>query len=550
MNLATQLWDYIIVGGGTAGCILANRLSVDPGTSVLVLEAGGAPRSPWIGIPAGFVKLMNHPTYSWGFSTEPEPALHGRRIAVPRGRGLGGSSLINGMIFVRGQPEDYDAWGQFGVRGWSFQDVLPYFCKLETYVGGDPALRGSSGPVNVVKVSETSPISDSFIEAAVQAGYSINPDYNGASQEGFSYYQALQKGGQRWHMADAYLEPARNHPNLTVVTGAEVLRLDLDGMRVDGVTYRQGASEISVRAGVEVILAAGAVQSPQLLEVSGIGDPERLTRIGVPVRHALPGVGTNYQEHFATRMNWRVTRPLTLNDKSRGWRLGLAVAQYLLSRTGILTLGTGLAGGFVRSRASVERPDVQFFFVHASYPDASDRKLDRLPGMTIGVTQLRPESRGTIHARSPRLEDPPEIRPNFLDSPVDRQAIIDGMKVARRVVAQPAMQQWVFSELAPGSQVQYDDEWLEFARSNGQSIYHPVGTCAMGSGPAAVVDERLRVQGLQGLRIADASVMPLMPSGNTQAAVMMIAEKASDMIVEDARRMLTALPARQRTVQP
>lgn len=546
MNAAERQWDYIIIGGGTAGCILANRLSADPQLSVLLLEAGEFPRSPWIGVPAGFVKLMNHPVYNWGFRTEPEPALHGRRIAIPRGRGLGGSSLINGMIYVRGQPEDYDSWRQFGVRGWNYGDVLPYFRRLECYSSGDPKSRGRSGPVSIVRVDETNLISDSFLAAATEAGYRINPDYNGPDQEGFGYYQVLQKEGRRWHMVDAYITPARNRPNLEIVTRAEVMRLNLQGNRVSGVSYRRGGKEISVRATLEVILAAGAVQSPQLLEISGIGDPERLIRIGVPVRHALPGVGANYQEHFATRMNWRVSRPITLNSQSRGWRLGLAVGQYLFWRKGILTLGTGLAHGFVRSHPEVERPDVQFFFMHASYADASDRKLDRAPGMTIGVAQLRPASRGTIHARSPRLADPPEIRPNFLESPLDQQVIVDGMKVARRVIAQPAMRPWVVAENSPGSHVSSDAQWLEFARANGQSIYHPVGTCAMGSGCDAVVDERLRAHGLPGLRVVDASVIPLMPSANTQAAVMMVAEKAADMILEDARQAVAASPAMQR----
>lgn len=540
MTVAERDWDYVIVGGGTAGCILANRLSADARNRVLVLEAGSAPRSPWIRMPAGFVKLMNHPAYNWGFRTEPEPALNNRQIVVPRGRGLGGSSLINGMIYVRGQPEDYDSWGQFGARGWSYEDVLPYFCKLESYAGGDPAIRGRSGPVSVVQVSETNPISDSFIRAAAEAGHPANPDYNGADQEGFGYYQVLQKQGRRWHMAEAYLDPVQNRPNLTILTGAEVTRLDLDGRRVVGVSFLWQGAATSVRAAREVILCAGAVQSPQLLELSGIGDPRELTRLQLPVHHALPGVGANYQEHFATRMNWRVTQPITLNERTRGWHLGVAMGQYLLFRRGVLTLGTGLAHGFVRSRPEVERPDVQFFFVHASYPDAGNRKLDRKPGLTVGVTQLRPESRGTIHARSANHRDAPVIRPNFLDSETDRRVIVDGMKVARHVIGQPAMQPWVAGELTPGTEVATDADWLSFARANGQSIYHPVGTCAMGSGPVAVVDERLRAHGLGGLRIVDASVMPLMPSANTQAAVMMIAEKASDMILADARAAATA----------
>tara|TARA_R110002020_G_scaffold109430_16_gene253151 strand:- start:17997 stop:19622 length:1626 start_codon:yes stop_codon:yes gene_type:complete len=534
MSVTERAWDYVIIGGGTAGCILANRLSADPKISVLVLEAGTPARTPWIRMPAGFVKLMNDPAYNWRFRTEPESALKDRRITIPRGRGLGGSSLINGMIYVRGQPEDYDSWSQSGALGWSFEDVLPYFRKLESFAGGDPAFRGQSGPVNVVRVTETSPISDSFIEAGAQAGFPVNADYNGADQTGFGYYQVLQKNGARWHMGDAYLDPARKRANLAIETGAQVTEISLDGRSVRAVCYRQNGQNLRVRVGGEVILAAGAVQSPQILELSGIGDPGHLSAIGLATRHALAGVGRNYQDHFATRMNWRVSRGITLNEKSRGWRLAVALAQYALARRGILTLGTGLAHGFVRSRAEVERPDVQYFFVHASYADAGDRKLDRFPGMTIGVTQMRPQSRGTIHARSADPFDPPEIRPNFLDAPIDQQTIVDGMKVARRIMAQQAMQRWIVSETAPGAEIDRDTEWLDFARSNGQSIYHPVGTCAMGAGPMAVVDCRLRVHGLQGLRVVDASVMPTLPSANTQAAVMMIAEKAADMILQDA----------------
>ncbi len=535
MSIADRVWDYVIVGGGTAGCILANRLSADSAVSVLLLDAGRSPRSPWIRVPAGFVRLMNDPPYNWRFRSESEEALFGRSITIPRGRGLGGSSLINGMIYVRGQPEDYDGWGQSGVRGWSFEDVLPYFRRLERYDGGDPDLRGRTGPVDVVQVTETNPISDSFIRAGTEAGFPANPDYNGAEQEGFGYYQVLQRGGSRWHMADAYLAPARRRPNLTICTGAHVTRLELDGRAVTGAVCRHKGRDIRLRVGAEVILAAGAVQTPQLLELSGIGDPDHLARIGVPTQHALPGVGANYQDHFATRLNWRVTRPITLNDQSRGWQLGLALGRYALAGKGILTLGTGLAHGFVRSRPEIARPDVQYFFVHASYGDAGDRKLHRHPGMTIGVTQLRPESRGTIHARSADPAAPPEIRPRFLDSPTDGRTLVDGMKLARRIMQQPAMTPWIAGEMSPGDQVRTDAQWLEFARANGQSIYHPVGTCAMGTGPMAVVDGRLRAHGLAGLRIVDASVMPVIPSANTQGAVMMIAEKASDMILEDRK---------------
>ncbi|MCB5177407.1 GMC family oxidoreductase [Microvirga lenta] len=528
-------FDYVIVGGGTAGCVLANRLSASPQTRVLVLEAGGPDSGFWIPIPAGFSKLLTNAKYNWRFQTEPEENVHNRTIVVPRGKGLGGSTLINGMIFVRGQPQDYDTWAQLGATGWSFEDVLPYFKKLENFEDGASDLRGQGGPVNVVRVSERPELSEAFIAAAQQAGLPANPDYNGASQEGFGYYQVNQRKGRRWSAADAYLRPAMSRPNLTVQTNAHVTRIDFEGRRAVGVTYKIGNEERTVRARAEVILTAGAVQTPHLLELSGVGQPEVLAAAGIPVRHALPGVGNNYIDHFATRMNWRVKKPITLNEKTRGWRLGMAVAQYYLTRKGILTLGTGLAHGFVKTRPELETPDVQYFFVHASYANAGERKLDRLPGMTIGVTQLRPESRGTIHIKNPDPLTPPAIRPNFLAVRTDQEALIEGMRIARHIIEQPAMDPYRAYEMSPGVEVNTDEEWLDFARRNGQTIYHAIGTCSMGRGPMAVVDERLRVRGLDGLRVVDASIMPTMVSANTMAAVLMIAEKGADLIKADAR---------------
>ena len=525
-----ESFDYVIVGGGTAGCVLANRLSEDARNSVLLLEAGGKDSGFWIPIPAGFSKLLVNERFNWRFETEPEPNTLDRRIVVPRGKGLGGSTLINGMIFVRGQPMDFDGWAQLGNRGWSYADVLPYFRKLERFEDGANEWRGGDGPLSVVRVAERNPLAEAFIEAGVQAGFPRNPDYNGADQEGFGYYQVNQKNGRRWSAAEAYLRPALSRPNLTVWTDVHVTRLQLDGTRVTGAVYRQGGAEKQVTARGEVVLAAGAVQSPHLMELSGIGNPEVLAAAGVPVRHALPGVGRNYRDHYATRMNWRVTQPITLNEMTRGWRLARAVAQYFLTRKGILTLGTGLAHGFVRTRPELATPDVQYFFMHASYANAADRRLDKLPGMTIGVTQLRPESRGTIHLRSPDPRQPPAIRPNFLATPTDQETMVRGMQVARHIMGQKAMAAYVVQELNPGPDVRTDAQWLDFARRNGQTIYHPVGTCSMGQGPEAVVDDQLRVHGLQGLRVVDASVMPTEVSGNTQAAVLMVAEKGADLI--------------------
>lgn len=540
MDNTQQQFDYVIVGAGAAGCILANRLTASGRHTVLLLEAGGEGRHPWITIPAGFSKLMTNKTFNWGFETEPEANTLGRRIAVPRGKGLGGSTLINGMIYVRGIAQDYDGWAGQGAHGWAWSDVEPYFRKLENWAGA-PQLpgrfaRGNTGPMHVCEVRERFPISEAYLEAAGQLGLPRNPDYNAGDQEGVGYYQVLQNHGRRWSVVDGYLAPARRRPNLTVTGGAHVLRLNLEGKRCTGVTYRRpDGSRVTVSARAEVILAAGAIQTPQLLELSGIGRPDVLRAAGIEVAHAAPGVGENYIDHFCTRMNWRVKNTRTLNEMSRGASLFKAVAQYGLTRTGILSLGTGLGFGFVKSRPELPLADVQFFFVHASYANAADRRLDREPGMTIGVAQLRPKSKGSIHVRSADPDTGPAIKPNFLAEQEDRDSLVGGMKVARRIAEQPALAHYVAHEMSPGLAVQADDDWLDFARRNGQTIYHPIGTCRMGSDESAVVDPELRMRGLEGLRIIDASVMPAMVSGNTQAAVMMVAEKGADLVLKDAR---------------
>jgi choline dehydrogenase len=534
MSADEQTFDFVIVGGGTAGCILANRLSADRDVSVLLLEAGGSGKGLWTTIPAGFSKLLTDDRFNWRFATEPEDNVNGRSIVVPRGRGLGGSSLINGMIFVRGQPADYDLWAQRGNIGWAFDDVLPYFRKLERYEG-DGDLRGHSGPMSIVDVQQRAPLAEAFITAGEQAGYDRNPDYNGARQDGFGYYQVNQAGGRRCSAKVAYLDPVRHRANLTVRTHAQVEAVEIEGRKATGVAYRLRGTRLRVKARREVILAAGAVQSPHLLELSGIGDPAVLAAADITLRHALVGVGANYLDHFCTRMNWRVKDAITLNEQTRGWRLALAVAEYFARRTGILSLGTGLAHGFVRTRPGLAGPDAQFFFVHASYADAGKRDLDRLPGVTIGVTNLQSQSAGTIHARSADPASAPAIRPNFLSAAEDRRSLIEGMKIARTVMGQPAMAPYVVSEMTPGADVQSDAQWLDFARANGQTIYHAIGTCAMGQDARAVVDARLRVHGIEGLRVIDASIMPTMVSGNTAAAVMMIAEKGADLVRADWR---------------
>lgn len=528
------MFDFVVVGGGTAGCVLANRLTADRRHSVLVLEAGGEPDSFWISIPAGFSRLLKDANWNWRFQTEPEETTRNRVIAIPRGRGLGGSTLINGMIWVRGQPEDFDRWEADGATGWGWNALEPLFRRIECYARGD-AHRGRDGPIEIEQVRERFPLTEAFLAAAREDGQVINPDYNGPHQEGFGYYQANQRNARRWSAHDAYLAPARARPNLTVITGAHATELLFEGTRCTGVRYRRGGEMLEARAGREVLLAAGAVQTPQLLELSGVGHPDLLQRLGIPIRHALPGVGEHYIDHACTRMNWRMQGTLTINELARGWRLGFQVANYVLRRRGILSLGTGLAHGFVKTSPTVPTPDAQYFFMHASYANAAERILDREPGMTLGVAQLRPRSTGSIHARSADPFAAPAIRPNMLSHPEDQRCLVEAMKIARRIVGQPAMQRHVAFELTPGDKVRTDDEWLEFGRVNAQTIYHPIGTCRMGTDDSAVTDPTLRVRGLTRLRVVDASVIPSMVSGNTQATVFVVAERGADLVLADHR---------------
>ncbi|HET6184157.1 MAG TPA: choline dehydrogenase [Acetobacteraceae bacterium] len=534
-------FDYIIVGAGSAGCVLANRLTHDPNCRVLLLEAGPRDRHLYIDMPAGFAKLMNNPRFNWCFETEPDPNVDNRRIPIPRGKTLGGSSSINGMLYVRGNPLDYETWAQLGNRGWSYEAVLPYFKKSEHYEGKGGEARGRGGLLNVAEMRENNEVCDAFIAAGVAEGFPRNPDYNSGDQEGFGYFQVTQKNGRRWSTARAFLDPARARRNLRIETEAQATDLILEGARCVGVRYRQHGQKREARCGGEVILAAGAVKSPHLLELSGIGQPELLSSLGIEVRHALPGVGENYRDHYAPRMNWRVKLRVTLNEQTRGLYLAREVARYFIMQRGVLTYTAGIAYGFIRTRPELEVPDVQYHFAHASYASAASRILDREPGMTMTVYQCRPESKGSIHAKSADPMESPAIRPNFLAEEVDRRVLIDGMKIGRRIINNPAMDRYRAYEMNPGEAVQTDDEWLAFARANGQTTYHVIGTCKMGQDRMAVVDERLRVLGITGLRVADASVMPTMVSGNTNAAVIMIAEKAADMIREDARAGATAM---------
>jgi len=532
-------YDYIIVGAGSAGCVLANRLSENPDASVLLLEAGGNDSNPWIHIPVGYVKTMVNPNLNWLFDTEPEQTTHNRPIPIPRGKVLGGSSSINGMLYVRGNSGDYDGWAQLGNRGWSYQDILPYFRKSENRETGADEYRGSGGLLNVADLTETYELLDQVIQAGTEIGVPANPDYNGATQEGFAYFQLTQKNGRRHSTKTAFLNPVRRRPNLHVETHAQATDVIFDGKSAVGVNYRSHGSRIKqVRAGREVILSAGAVQSPQLLELSGVGQPDLLKSLGIDPVHELPGVGENYQDHYVSRLQWRINRPITLNEKTRGMQLLGEALKFALLRKGALTMSAGIVGGFVRSREGLEMPDIQYHVAHASFADPKKRVFDRFPGLTIAPCQLRPESRGSIHIGSPDPFDAPKIRPNFLSNSTDREIHIAGMRIARELMKAPAIASYVESETVPGADRESDEALLDHALRTGATMYHPVGTCQMGPDPrtGAVVDERLSVHGLKNLRIADASIMPRLTSGNTNAPTIMIAEKAADMIKDDWSR--------------
>ncbi|MBI11243.1 MAG: choline dehydrogenase [Rhodospirillaceae bacterium] len=530
-------WDYIIVGAGSAGCVLANRLSEDPKKRVLLLEAGPKDKSLYIRIPAGFYKLLTSKKYNWGFETEPEAGTGNRPIAIPRGKTLGGSSSINGLIYVRGQPLDYDTWAQFGNRGWSYESVLPHFKRSETYVNGGDPTRGTDGPLGVTETTEQHELLDTFIDAAAACGYPSNADYNNGNQEGFGYYQLTMRDGKRSSTARTFLHPIAQRPNLKIETEAFASGLILEDKRAVGIRYSVRGQTHEARAAQSVILSAGAVQSPQLLELSGIGQPDLLKAHGITVQHELHGVGENYRDHYGTRMRWRLKKPNTLNEKARGLPFLRELMRYAFFRRGILTYGAGCAFGFVKTRGDMETPDIQFHLAHASYADPATRELERDPGMTLAVCQMRPESQGNIHIKSPDPSVPPAIRCNFLSEPGDVQCLVNGMKIGRKVVEAAPFDPYRHFELAPGENCRSDADFETFARETGQTLYHISGTAKMGPSTdrMAVVDERLQVHGMEGLRVIDASIMPTLVSGNTNAAVIMIAQKGADMLLEDGK---------------
>jgi choline dehydrogenase len=526
-------FDYIIVGAGSAGCVLADRLTASGQHRVLLLEAGPADRNIWIHVPLGYGKLFTDARFNWLYQTEPEPELKNRQVIQPRGKVLGGSSSINGLLYIRGQREDFDHWRQLGNAGWSFDDVLPYFRRSEDQQRGGDDLHGEGGPLGVADVAPH-PLCEGFIEAAQQAGFPRNHDFNGPLQEGAGYYQLTARGGRRCSTARAFLKPARRRANLMVASRSLASRILFEGTRAVGVEYRQDGRVRQARASGEVIVSGGAFNSPQLLQLSGLGPADLLKSFGIPVVRDMPGVGADLQDHFQARFNYRCSEPITINDAVATWRgrIGM-VMQYALSRRGPLSIGAGYAGGFFKTDPSLASPDVQFHFILFS-ADSVGQKLHTFPGFLASVCQLRPQSRGTVRVKSANPAMAPAIQPNYLSASADREVMIAGMRLTRRIMDQPAIRRYIVEELNPGPLCTSDADLLDFARAKGTTIFHPTSTCRMGPDDKAVLDERLRVRGIERLRVVDGSIMPTVVSGNTNAAIIMIAEKGAAMILADS----------------
>ncbi|WP_322096450.1 GMC family oxidoreductase [Pelagibius marinus] len=536
-------YDYIIVGGGSAGCVLANRLSADPANRVLLLEAGGRDWNPWIHVPVGYFKTMHDPRTDWCYKTEPDPGLNGRRLDWPRGRVLGGSSSINGLLYIRGQKEDYDHWRQLGNVGWSYDDVLPYFVRAEDQERGADDYHGAGGPLAVSDMRIRRELCDKFIEAAGELGIPPRDDFNGAEQEGAGYFQLTARNGRRCSTAVGYLNPARGRPNLEIVTHAQTERVLFEGRRALGVAYRRKGVPREARCRGEVILSAGAIGSPQILLLSGVGPGAQLQGFDIPVVHDLAGVGRNLQDHLQVRLVFKTKDPITMNDQVHNpFKKMLMGLDYIFFRRGPLTMGASQVCVFARTSPEVATPDIQFHLQPLSADKPGDG-LHRFSAFTCSTCQLRPESRGVIELRSPFAQDHPAIHPNYLATVKDQQVTVAGMRLIRAFAATDTLAPLIESEMTPGAQVESDAELLEAARSISQTIYHPTSTCKMGRDESSVVDERLRVQGLEGLRVVDASIMPCVVSGNTNAPTIMIAEKASDMILADGRERRLAARA-------
>ncbi|MTI01915.1 GMC family oxidoreductase [Roseibium sp. RKSG952] len=528
--------DYAVVGAGSSGCVIANRLSADSQTTVALLEAGGPDTNPWIHIPVGYFKTMHNPSLDWCYRTEPDPGLNGRSIDWPRGKVLGGSSSLNGLLYVRGQKEDYDRWRQMGNTGWGWDDVLPLFKRSEDQERGEDDFHGIGGPLSVSNMRIQRPICDAWVTAAQAAGYPFNPDYNGERQEGVGYFQLTTRNGRRCSAAVAYLKPVRNRKNLNIMTHALVSRIVLDGKKATGLVYRDRAgNEKTIKVRREIILSGGAINSPQILMLSGIGDPEHLKENGIEPVHALPGVGKGLQDHLQARLVFKCNEP-TLNDEVRSLFNQARIAlKYALFRAGPMTMAASLATGFLKTRPEVETPDIQFH-VQPWSADSPGEGVHPFSAFTMSVCQLRPQSRGELRLNGPDPTQHVKIIPNYLSTEVDCRTIVDGVNIARKIARHNPLASKISEEFRPTAELSTDDYsgTLDWARSNSVSIYHPTGTCAMGSSDRSVVDSSLKVHGLENLRVADCSIMPEIVSGNTNAPAIMIGEKASELLSDRA----------------
>ncbi len=532
-------WDYVIVGAGSAGCVIANRLSADPDCSVLLIEAGGRDRNPLFRLPMLMGRLFHSGIYNWRYHTEPVPALDGRSLYWPRGKVLGGSSTINGMVYVRGNRHDYDRWAQMGLSGWSYDEVLPAFLRSEAHVQRADAYHNGTGELTVCRARGTNPLYDLFIEAGRQAGHPVNDDFNGAEQEGCGRYDFTIRRGKRWSTSFAFLRPVRRRRNLSVATDTLTRRVLVENGRATGVEIARDGRLLRVHAAREVILCGGTVNSPQILMLSGIGPPEELARHGIEVVHDLPGVGRNLQDHVDCVLSFECRKPVTLYRHLRADRLALSVARGMVFGEGVMTTFPYEAGAFLKTRPDLIAPDVQLHFMpalektanlHFPNPFRRAAAVEAVHGLAIRVGPLVAESRGTITLRSADPAEPPRIQPNYLERDADRKTMIAGVRIVRDIMGQPALAAYRGRELAPGEDVRTDEVIAAWLRSAAMTTFHPVGTCKMGIDPMAVVDARLKVHGIEGLRIADASVMPVITSGNTNAPAIMIGEKAAEFL--------------------
>jgi len=538
MAADAETFDFIVAGAGSAGCCVAARLSENGRYRVLLLEAGPVDKSPWIHMPMGYAKLFAHPELNWMYESEPEPELNGRTMYQPRGKVLGGTSSINGMVYMRGNPADYDEWRQRGCTGWDWDNVLRYFKKAENQERGPNETHGVGGPLNVCDHPVRWELAEHWIEAAIEAGLPPNADFNNGTQDGAGHFQNTMNRARRWSTAAAYLRPARNRPNLTVETGALATRVLFEGTRAVGIAYLKGGAPREARAKGEIVVCGGVYNSPQLLQLSGLGSGALLQRHGIAVVREIGDVGAQLQDHFYVRLAFRCTRPITLNEVGYSpWRRVAAGVRYGLFRSGPLASNGICAGGFARSDPRLDRPDIQLNFSTWSFAgrDAKGVHPHPFPGFSVSAVHLRPDARGTVEIKSPDPKAPPAIRFNFLKTQSDLLALTAGMRLARKISRQPALAPFVAEELLPGPAVETDAEFEAAIRSHALSNLHPVGTCRMGADERAVVDPRLRVNGVGHLRVVDASIMPAVPAGNTNAPTIMIAEKAADMILEDAR---------------